>query len=200
VNAPAALWAVLPVKGFARAKTRLGHVLPDPLRAAFARGLFEHVIGTIQALHQVRGVVVLTDDDEVESLTRARGAHVLRDGSSPGLAAIVDRGLAYVADLGADAAFVCMADLPHLRSVELRLVVAALEEHAVVVAPDAERAGTNLLGLKPPLLFPSCFGRLDSFECHIARARTAGHGMAVLEAHGLCFDVDAPEDLQALEP
>lgn len=193
------LWFILPAKGFFRAKSRLDPVLSPQVRSAFARGLFEHVLGTILQLEEASGVLVLTEDDEVESLARGRGAQVLRDRSANGLASIVDAGLSRVHALGASAALVCMADLPHLTVDELRQAVLALRTQPVVLAPDAAEAGTNVLGLAPATLFPSCFGREDSFAAHLARARSLGHEAAVLRLHGLCFDVDGPQDLSGLD-
>lgn len=193
-----AIWGIVPVKGFSRAKSRLEPALTPAVRNAFARGLFEHVHDTFRAVPEIRGVLVLTDDDEVEALARARGAHVLRDAGSTGLASIVDGGLRHVALLGADAALVCMSDLPHLATSDLEEVSAALRRTPVVLAPDALEAGTNLLGLSPPTRMLSCFGRGDSFATHLARARSEGHEATVLRLHGLCFDVDGPEDLLQL--
>jgi 2-phospho-L-lactate guanylyltransferase len=197
---PRVLWAVLPVKSFARGKSRLGGVLADPLRSAFARGLFEHVLSALKATPEIAGVVVLTDDDEVASLARARGCETLSDAPCATLSQIVDAGLARAQRLGATAALVCMADLPHVLPADFQRVAAALETCQVVLAPDAAEAGTNLLALAPPTLFPSCFGRADSFAQHVASARRASLEPRVLRVHGLCFDVDGPQDLAELEP
>jgi 2-phospho-L-lactate guanylyltransferase len=193
-----ALWAVLPVKGFARGKSRLGTVLSDPVRAAFARSLFEHVAAMLCAHEHVAGLLVVTDDDEVEALARQRAFHVLRDPPSERLSDVVDAGLQHVAGLGASAAIVCMADLPHLSADDVREAVEALVHHDVVLAPDLARAGTNLFGIVPPDRMPSCFGRADSFERHKARAFEHGLSVQILERHGLCFDVDGPADLPGL--
>jgi 2-phospho-L-lactate guanylyltransferase len=192
------LWALLPAKCFARAKSRLGEVLSDPLRRAFARGLFEHVLGTLQVTPGVAEVLVLTDDDEVEALARARAARVLRDLPGARLHAIVDRGLAHAGAAGAGAALICMADLPHLESAQLGEVIEALRQRPIVIAPDVRAEGTNLLALAPPTRFGTCFGRADSFQQHLAQARAHGEEAHVVRAHGLCFDVDEPGDLDEL--
>lgn len=192
------VWAVLPAKGFARAKSRLGEVLTDPVRAAFARGLFEHVLSTLQAAPAVHAVLVLTDDEEVERVAHERGAQVLRDAPGLSLSQIVDAGLARVAALGAEAALVCMADLPHLSVADVTQATQGLADHAVLLAPDTGEAGTNLLALRPPTLFASCFGRADSFQQHLARAQAHQQRVFVLRAPGLCFDVDGPHDLEGL--
>jgi 2-phospho-L-lactate guanylyltransferase len=193
------LWAVLPVKSFGRAKSRLQSVLSAPVRAAFARGLFEHVLGVLQQTPGLGGVLVLTDDDDVAALAERHGAPVLRDQPGERLAAIIDRGLVHVGQAGAAGALVCMADLPRLSSADLAEVIASLRQHPVVIAPDARRQGTNLLALAPPTRFATCFGHEDSFPQHLGRAQTQGSAVHVLQTPGLCFDVDEPADLSELD-
>jgi 2-phospho-L-lactate guanylyltransferase len=193
-----AVWAVLPVKAFARGKSRLGGVLSDPLRAAFARDLFDHVVSALSAVPRIRGIVVVTDDHEVGERARQQGLTVVADPEERTLAAVVDRGLDEVRRLGGSAALVCMADLPRLVSAEVEAVIDALGEHAVVVVPDLAEAGTNVLCTAPPLAFPSRFGRADSFVQHLAQARSHGHEPLTLRLPGLAFDVDGPEDLERL--
>jgi len=200
VPAASAVWAVVPVKGFTRGKSRLGSVLSDSVRSAFARGLFEHVVSTLKGHPLIAGVVVMTEDDEVAEAAEARGASVLRDPEPGSLSAVVDAGLAHAHARGASAGFVCMADLPHLTVLDVNAVIAELGEHDVVLTPDLLRAGTNVLCLAPASRMPSCFGRADSFVQHLNRARAAGLNVQVVERHGLCFDVDDPSDLERMGP
>jgi 2-phospho-L-lactate guanylyltransferase len=193
-----AVWGVLPVKAFARGKSRLGGVLSDPVRTAFARSLFEHVARVLDQAPRVRGVVVVSDDQEVRERAQAFGFVAIGDPKEPGLANVVDHGVAEASARGASAVFVCMADLPRLQVAEIEQVIDALSEHAVIVVPDLVEAGTNLLCMAPPGVFASCFGRSDSFARHVARAREHGFAPRELRLPGLCFDVDGPEDLERI--
>lgn len=190
-----AVWAIVPVKGFARGKSRLGDVLGDALRGAFARSLFEHVVQVLAAVEHVAGILVITDDDEVATCARERGIAVLRDPPGASLSQVVDAALRDASARGASAALVCMADLPKLSVDEVREVLSLLELHEVVVAPDADDLGTNLLGLAPPAIMPSCFGNGDSFRQHLLSAEQRALSAAVSRAPGICFDVDEPDDL-----
>ncbi len=194
----AAVWAVVPVKGFTRGKSRLGGVLSDGVRSAFARGLFEHVLSTLKSAPGIAGVLIVTEDDEVAAHAVARGVSVVRDPAAGTLASIIDTGLAHVAAHGASAGLVCMADLPHLTVDDVAAALTQLAEHDVVLTPDLLRAGTNLLCLAPADCMPSCFGHADSFAQHLSRAQEAGLRVFVLERHGLCFDVDGPSDLEKI--
>lgn len=194
------VWAVVPVKAFARGKSRLSGVLRDGVRAAFARGLFEHVIGTLRSSKHIAHVLIVTEDDEVAEAARAHGLSVLRDPTQAGLANVVDAGLRHAHAAGASAGFVCMADLPHLSVAEVDEAIELLTSADVVVTPDLVRAGTNVLCQSPATRMASCFGRQDSFAQHVARATAEGLVLAVIERPGLCFDVDDPSDLEKVVP
>ncbi len=193
-----AIWAVVPVKGFARGKSRLGGVLSAGVRSAFARGLCEHVIATLTGVPAIAGTLVVTDDDEVAACAAPWGVSVMRDPEGATLAAAVDAGLAQVAGQGARAAFVCMADLPHLTAADVEAVVVQLADHDVVLTPNLARDGTNALCLAPPDGMLSCFGYKDSFVQHLARAHAAALRVQIVERHGLCFDVDDPGDFDKI--
>jgi 2-phospho-L-lactate/phosphoenolpyruvate guanylyltransferase len=185
-------WAIVPVKGFARGKSRLAPVLPAGAREVFARGLLEHVLGVLGAC-RLGGVLVATDSEEVAELARARGASARLDGASAGtLAEVLDAALADVEGRGAHAALVLMADLPQLAPSDVRDILRALDDHDVVLVADARGRHTNALALSPPTRIRTCFGRSESFREHCARA--AGLRVAIVESAGVALDVDEPVD------
>ena len=73
------VWALVPVKSFARAKSRLAGVLGPAEREALARSMFEHVLRVLASSGEVGGVTVVTDGDDVATLARSLGAAVMRD-------------------------------------------------------------------------------------------------------------------------
>ena len=191
------VWALVPVKSFGRGKSRLAPVLDDTARAALARAMFERVLGALEASAALAGILVITDGAEVVEAARARGAAAMLDLAPAPLGRIVDGGLAALADRGASAALVVMGDLPDLDAVDARRILALLDDHDLVIAPDASGDGTGALALRPVLAMPSCFGNADSFSRHVAAARAAGLRAAIYHSPSVAFDVDAPEDYRA---
>jgi 2-phospho-L-lactate guanylyltransferase len=198
------VWALVPVKGFERGKSRLAPALSDTARAAFARRLFEHVLGVLATSEVLAGVLVATDSAEVAEAARAHGAAVLMDvASTQTLAGVVDAGLAALSARGAGGALVLMADLPHLQPSDVRQVVAELAAHDVVLVRAGDGRHTNALALAPPNCLQTAFGQADSFAAHLAWARAAGLRLAVVDNPRIAFDVDGPDDharLRALSP
>jgi 2-phospho-L-lactate/phosphoenolpyruvate guanylyltransferase len=198
-------WAVIPVKSFALAKSRLAHLSADR-RAALARSMFEHVIDVLRAGDDMEGIAVLTNDDHVAAAARDLGAEVVRDpappvsgAARPALGRVVDAALDRLAARGVPAALVLMSDLPRLHARAVAALVARMRDHQVVIAPDLREQGTNALGLSPPDCIRTCFGHGDSLHRHLAAARGRGLGHVVHRDRALGLDIDLPADLALYE-
>jgi 2-phospho-L-lactate guanylyltransferase len=190
--------AIVPAKSFARAKSRLAEVLDAPARAALARTLFDHVLDVLVACDRVTRVLVVTDGDDVEAVARGRGLPCVRDTGTPPLRVAVDLGLDVARRDAADPVLVLMADLPWLAAADVAALVDGLDRADVVLGPDARHLGTNALVLGPGVRLPTAFGRADSFQEHVARARAHGLRAHLHESTGIGFDVDTPSDLRAM--
>lgn len=201
---PAPLWALLPVKNFGRAKSRLSPILGGAERSELARRLCEHVLAAIDRCPEIAGVLVLSDSEEVLQTLSRRGvcaelepAEAPRTSSAP-LAAIIDDGLARLERRGARSALVLMADLPLLRSEDLAEVTALLHQHDAVLVPDLREENTNALALRLGGHPATAFGTGDSFRRHQQLFAGAGLHAVVHRSAGLGFDVDLPGDYEQL--
>jgi 2-phospho-L-lactate guanylyltransferase len=201
---PTPLWAVLPVKDFARAKSRLSPVLTAAERAAFARRLCEHALDTLAGCADISGVLVLSDSPEVLELAQRRGHHAERERPDlppgPALGAILDDGLQRLVARGAQAALLLMADLPRVQRDDLSVLLHHLRSHDLVIAPDLREQNTNALALRLHRYPRTAFGSGDSFRLHLQRASDLGLRALVHRAPGLGFDVDLPGDHAELLP
>lgn len=189
--------AVVPVKAFARAKSRLAGVLPEAERQAFARACFEHVLATLEAHAGIASIMVVSGDPEVLASARARGHLPLKDPSDAvRLNEVVDTALALAEEQGATAALVLMSDLPLLKPSDLDELLAG--NAPLTLGPDHARAGTNALLVRPPDLMPTCFGDPQSFTLHRARAAALGCDARIVVTPSIAGDVDTAEDYAQL--
>lgn len=190
--------AVVPVKAFARAKSRLASTVSEAERHAFARSCFEHVLGTLEVHPGIAKVMVVSNDPEVLAAARARGHVPLRDPvDAVRLNEVVDSALALAVEQGADAALVLMSDLPLLSASDLDELLEG--DAAFTLGPDRAGAGTNALLARPPDLMPTCFGHAESFALHRTRAAAIGCETRVVITPGLASDVDTAEDYAVLQ-
>jgi len=189
-------WALIPIKGFDRGKSRLSEVLSPEERERLARELFEHVVSVLREAPEVDEIAAVSDSEDAREHAERLGVLALSDPPGrPGLARVVDDALAELANRGATKAVVCMSDLPELTSEDIAGVVRSLTEVDVVLVPDRLGEGTNVIALTPPTVLPSCLGHEDSLPRHLARAQEMDLTVIVQLSSGIAFDVDTPVDL-----
>ncbi len=192
-------WALIPIKGFDRGKSRLSEVLAPLERAQLARDLFEHVVRVLRASPAIDEIAVVSDSDEARRHAESLGVLALADvDHSQGLADVVDGALQELEARGATSAMICMSDLPNLTVHDIASVSRQLEDSDVVLVPDLLQQGTNVIAVKPAAGLPSCLGHKDSLQLHHARARELGLTVSIQLSSGIAFDVDQPHDLERL--
>ncbi len=190
-------WAVLPVKAFDDAKSRLQPVLDVEQRREFARGLMLHSLDTLQACDGIDHVVVVSADREALLVAEARGATALAESGS-GLNPALEAAQRHAVEHGAAGLLVLPSDLPFLTAADIDALVIAGREAGVVIAPDRARQGTNALLLRPAGAIGFSFGKL-SFQRHVDLTIAAGLPVVEVSRAGLAFDVDLPQDWRDLQ-
>jgi 2-phospho-L-lactate guanylyltransferase len=187
--------AVLPVKPFACAKTRLAGVLAAGERAALAQLMFEDVLDVLTACHDIfAGTLVITSDPQAAALARRRGAAVLADVAGSGINAAVTYAIRQLhAD---DALLVVPSDIPQVTRAALAQAAAAVRTGRSAAIGIATRdGGTNLLACRPARAMAPLFGP-NSFERHRVAALRAGLAVQTLALPELSLDIDRPDDLR----
>ena len=187
---PADWFVVVPVKGGAAAKSRLG-VPATAVRTALAAALAQDTVAAAVAGMPPGRVLVVTGDPVTARWARAAGAEVVADPGEGLDAAALAGGAAVRGRGGADVA-VLLGDHPALRPAELRVALAAAAAYQRAVVPDADGTGTALLTARGADLAPR-FGA-GSAARHVEAAAT----LLPLDLPGLRQDVDDLDSLRAV--
>jgi 2-phospho-L-lactate guanylyltransferase len=204
------LHVVVPVRGSAVGKSRLGEALDPEERIALVVGLLVRTLDVLDAWTPSFRTHVVTPDVTMRTIVRRfaqRAAPVVEGGGAfGGLNDALLHAREAAMRAGATAIVFLPADLP-LLSVEAldRLLEAADAALAagsgkpvVVLAPADARIGTNALLLAPPDIIDPQFGE-HSLEAHIRAAVAADASVQLVNDAALGFDLDMPTDLERLE-
>lgn len=192
-------WALIPIKGFDRGKSRLAGVLTANERASLARHLFEHVVGVLRSSPSIDQIAVVSDSPKACEYAQRLGLTALSDADdSKCLADVVDSALRELERRGATSVMICMGDLPELTVRDVASVARQLDDSDVVLVPDLLQRGTNVIAMKPAAVLPSCLGHEDSLRRHHALARELGLRVSIQLSMGIGFDVDRPRDLERM--
>jgi len=181
--------AVLPIKAFGRAKSRLS-ARAD--RAALAEAMAADVLDALGRSAAVEAIFVVSPGPPPGDDLRW-----VRDPRQAGHVAAARLGVGAAASAGFERVLLVPGDCPGLDPAEVDELLAEAPSPGVTLVPDRHGAGTNALVLCPPEAIDPSFGP-GSFARHAACARAAGLPLRVASARSLLMDVDTPEDLEAL--
>lgn len=188
------VWAIIPVKGFRRAKSRLVSCLGRARTSQLARAMLMDVLEVLSQSACFAGILVVTGDEDAAEIAERYGATVLLEPAEAGTNAAVRNGITHAVEIGAQACVVVHSDIPFLRNGELIAVMEGLSDAEVVMIPAHRDGGTNVLGLRPPDIIDTAFGQ-DSFARHLAFVDEVGAAVKVLRLSGAAHDIDTPIDL-----
>lgn len=189
------VWAIIPVKPFIRAKSRLADVLSPEERQQLAETMLRHVIGVVRDVPAVTGTLVISRDPKALAIARDCGAQTVQESGTPELNAALARATSVIASWGGGAVLVLPADLPFIAPDDVvQMVELGTESKTVVIATDRNEDGTNAMLVRPPGLIPYAYGT-GSYRRHVMSAHFAGAVLKVYESERLMVDIDTPEDL-----
>ena len=192
------LWTVVPVRGYARGKSRLAPVLNAGARARLNHRLLLSTLRVIARWHgDLSRCIVVSPCRRALATARREGAVTVAEAPPRGLNAAAALGAASASRRGARGVLILPCDLPNLAAPALRAMAqAARSRRHVVIAPDATLNGTNALLVAAPGPFEFEFGE-GSFARHRLQAAQRGYGISICARPELELDVDTPEDLAA---
>lgn len=194
---------ILPVKRFARAKTRLVETIGPPGRAALLRAMLADVLVALDRAREVDRVILVTGEGRAEkvALERAKRSttmlEVLQEPQDHGHSEAATLGIVRAKALGAECAALLPGDCPLLDPSELDSGLAGFAANTVGVAADRHGTGTNGLFLSPADAIGPAFGP-GSCDRHLDRAGRAGWNAELLDIPSLGLDLDTPDDLADL--
>ncbi len=176
------------MKAFQLGKTRLASALDDGQRAALAERLATGVVESCVGM----AVHVLCEDETIARWASGLGATVITPPTS-GLNAVVRHGVTALAEAGYERVMIAHADLADATSLPQ-----LLDHDGIVLVPDAELGGTNVLVIPTDAGFTFSYGP-NSFARHLSEAERIGLPIHVVRDPGLALDVDEPADVDAYE-
>lgn len=189
--------AILPVKRFGAAKSRLAAGIDDERRAALAAAMLMDTLEAIGAARTIERTIVVTAEPRAAKIAAMTGAEVVADRADESHSEAALAGIAAAEARGAGCVALLPIDCPLLEPRELDRLLTGVPERYVAVVPDRHGTGTNALVLAPPGAIEPAFGE-GSCARHVAAAREAGVPYGVEELPSLGLDLDTPADVIAL--
>jgi 2-phospho-L-lactate guanylyltransferase len=193
------IWAIVPIKPLAQAKSRLASVLAPEARRRLVLTMLDHTLTVLKRVRAVINILVVSADDDVALVAEKHAVAFLLEPKATGLNSSLRRAVKVAHGRGASGVLIVPGDLPQMDRPSVQSVLgAASDPPAIVIVPDRKRQGTNMLLLTPPDLIPFSYGP-GSFQRHLELAEVQGLHPVVCCLPKLALDTDLPEDLALLD-
>ncbi|HJU34561.1 MAG TPA: 2-phospho-L-lactate guanylyltransferase [Nitrososphaera sp.] len=190
-------FAIVPVKQFKNAKTRLSSIMDMDERIRLSLLMLEDTLQILSAVRLLNEVIIVSTDKHAEELAIEHGAIFVREERENGVNSAIALADRYCIKKGADATIVIPHDLPLINETDISdaYYLAQKEPECIVISPSRRYDGTNMLLRKPPSVMTT-FYDLDSYKMHIRAALKLGIPIKYLFSKSLMWDIDTPEDVQ----
>jgi 2-phospho-L-lactate/phosphoenolpyruvate guanylyltransferase len=187
---------LIPCKNLDRGKSRLASHLDSRSRRALCELFLCQTLALATSVLAADQVRVITEDSRAAAIGADHGVGSIPDRGIDLNTALEDVRQILMSDRSQPDVMVLPIDLPYATPTALKEVLKKQRAQAVIV-PNSAGLGTNLLFLKFLVFrrFPFAYGT-NSFQRHLAAARSVGHTVEIVNDERLAFDVDQPLDYQ----
>jgi 2-phospho-L-lactate guanylyltransferase len=188
-------FAIVPVKRFENAKTRLSPVLDREDRIRLSSLMLEDTLAILSTVPSLTKVVIVSSDRRAEELARKHGAKFVNEEKEKGVNSAVALADSFCIQEAAEATIIIPHDLPLLDESDITKAqeIAQKESQCIVICPSYRYDGTNMLLRKPPSVITTFYDS-DSYNMHIKTAESRGVSVKNFFSKSLMYDIDTPED------
>ena len=190
--------AIVPVKNFDQAKSRLSVLLRKEQRIELSRFLLEDTLNTLLLCNELTKIIVVSSDPLVKEITLNLGLECLFQSEDMGVNSAVRFADSYLMTKGSWVSITIPCDLPLLLSKDIDGLCQVMPKEGayVILCPSYKFDGTNMLVRSPFDIITDTKYDNDSFQGHLEASIEAGANTKVILPRGLMVDLDTPEDLE----
>src|SRR5215204_1994307 len=192
-------FAIVPVKRFENAKTRLSPILDMDDRILLSSLMLEDTVKTLSSVRSLTQVVIVSADKRAEEMAAKHGVNFLWEEKEKGVNAAVALAESYCIREAAEATVVIPQDLPLLDAIEVSTACQLAENQSkcIVICPSLRYDGTNMLLRKPPSVIAT-FYDTDSYNMHVKAALKLGIPVKRLFSKSIMYDIYNLKDVQQI--
>ncbi len=188
--------AIIPVKSFSKAKTRLNLSLDQKLE--LCKIMLEEVVGTISNSKQIDKIIVVSKDEEAIKITKKFGTIDIFDNEESGVNHAVSLADDYLEQNDYDASVVFPQDIPFIQEIDIENLLKFQKfPKSALIVPSRRFDGTNALLRTPVNLMETHYDE-DSYKIHLEVGKSLTSNTSLVLMRRIMMDVDNREDLEFL--
>lgn len=188
--------AIVPVKTFSLAKTRLG--LSSQQKEDLCKIMLEEILHILSISPQIEKTVIVTKEEKAIELGKKYNAIIIPDKEEKSVNNAVALADKYLLENKFDASIVFPQDIPFIKTQDIDFMLNyKVPPNFVIVVPSRRFDGTNALVRMPIDLMITHYDE-DSYKIHMNTAKEYTRNVALVFVKRIMWDVDNMDDLRFL--
>ena len=184
--------AIIPVKTFSKAKTRLN--LSQDCKEEICSLMLKEVLRTISNCKVVNQIVLVSKDESALKIGRQFNSVEIFDDES-GVNNAIDLADDYLSDKTFDCSIIFPQDIPTMTSSDIDTLLGFIKSmNSVIIVPSRQFNGTNALVRYPSGLMQTRYD-MGSYTHQIDSARTKTKNISIALIRRMMLDIDDESDL-----
>ncbi len=188
--------AIIPVKTFSKAKTRLD-LSPHQIEE-LCKVMLEEILHTISISPQIEKTIMVTKEEKAIEIGKKFNTIIIideKEESVNGAVALADK---YILENDFDASIIFPQDIPYIKTQDIDFMLNyKMPPNFAIVVPSRRFDGTNALVRMPVDLMETHYDE-DSYKIHMNTAKKHTLNVAMIFVKRIMWDVDNIEDLEFL--
>ena len=188
--------AIIPVKTFSNAKTRLNLSLEQKLK--LCEIMLNEVVQTISKSQKINKILIVSKDENAFRITKKYDAIEIYDKEESGVNHAVSLADDYLEKNSFDASIVFPQDIPFLQEEDIAQLLSYQKvPKSALIVPSRRFDGTNALVRTPVNLMETHYDE-DSYKIHLEVGKSLTSNTSLVFLRRIMMDVDNQEDLNFL--
>jgi len=188
--------AIIPVKTFSNAKTRLD-LSPQKIEL-LCKIMLEEILQITSISPRIEKTIVVTKENQAIEIAEKFNATVIKDEEEESVNSAVALADKYLLENNFDASIVLPQDIPYIKTQDIDFMLNYIDPpNFAIIVPSRRFDGTNALVRMPIDLMKTHYDE-DSYKIHMNTAKNHTLNVAMVFVKRIMWDVDNKEDLEFL--
>jgi len=188
--------AIIPVKTFLQAKTRLG--LSTEQTEKICEIMLQEILQVLSISPQIDKIIMVTKDKKALNISEKFDVVSIIDDEESGVnnaVALADR---YLLKNGFETSIVVPQDIPYIKTQDIEFILKfKANSNFAIIVPSRRFDGTNALVRNPVNLIETHYDE-DSYKIHMSAAKEVTSEVSLVFVKRIMWDVDNLDDLKFL--
>jgi len=186
--------AIIPVKSFSKAKTRL--TISPEKTADICKLMLDEVLQTISTTKKIDNTIIVSHDQSAFDIGKKFGVIEVFDELESGVNNAITLADEYISDSEFDTSIILPQDIPFFNSSDLDNLFSFFHrENSVIIVPSRQFNGTNSLIRNPSRIMTTRYDE-GTYKSHLDEAKCNNIDFSLVLIRRLMLDIDTKDDIE----